>query len=167
MVLAPGVRMRLTYNVDKDKGFVNGNSGITRSLLRKDVFILQSSQNVSILVRPITVKGRKFLPVTYGWATTVRRGQGATLDNVGLWFDRRQADRGYAYVGVSRAKRRSDIFILGKVMRTDWRPVGGDPGQEQTHLSAISESSDEEEDGPSSSELGSVEEQDFSSLSSE
>ena len=78
--------------------------------------------------------------------------------------------RGYAYVGVSRAKRRSDIFILGRVRRTDWRPVGGDPGQEQIHLSAISESSDEEEDGPSSSELESVEssqEPDFSSFSSE
>ena len=97
VVLAPGMRMRLTYNVDKDKGFVNGNSGIIRALLRKDVFILQSTQNVSILVHPITVKGRKFLPVTYGWATTMRRAQGATLDHVGLWFDRRQESQFYEY----------------------------------------------------------------------
>ena len=168
--LALGMRIRLTYNVDKDRGFVNGNSGIIRALLRRDVFILQSTQNISILVHPITVKGRKFLPVTYGWATTMRRAQGATLDHVGLWFDRRLADRGYAYVGVSRAKRRNDVFILGRVRRTDWRPVGGNPEQEQEHLSAISESSNEEEDGPSSDDLESADssqEPDFSSLSSE
>ncbi|CAE7342621.1 unnamed protein product, partial [Symbiodinium sp. KB8] len=113
-----------------------------RSMLRSDVFLLHSDQGLPILVHPVTQKGRKFLPVTYGWATTMRRAQGVTLEKVGLWFDRMLPDRGYAYVGLSRAKRRADVFLMGKIRRTDWRPVGGEgrPG-EQTELSALSESS--------------------------
>ena len=141
VVLASGMRIRLTLNVDKERGFVNGNTGTVRSMLRSDVFLLQSDQGLPILVHPVTQKGRKFLPVSYGWATTMRRAQGATLDKVGLWFDRKLPDRGYAYVGLSRAKRRADVFLMGKIRRTDWRPVGGEarPG-EQTELSALSES---------------------------
>ena len=141
VVLASGMRIRLTLNVDKERGFVNGNTGTVRSMLRSDVFLLQSDQGLPILVHPVTQKGRKFLPVTYGWATTMRRAQGATLEKVGLWFDRKLPDRGYAYVGLSRAKRRADVFLMGNIRRTDWRPVGGEgrPG-EQTELSALSES---------------------------
>ena len=141
VVVASGMRIRLTLNVDKERGFVNGNTGTVKSMLRSDVFLLQSDQGLPILVHPVTQKGRKFLPVTYGWATTMRRAQGATLEKVGLWFDRKLPDRGYAYVGLSRAKRRADVFLMGKIRRTDWRPVGGEgrPG-EQTDLSALSES---------------------------
>ena len=151
VVLAPGMRIRLTYNVDKERGFVNGNSGVVRAVLRPDVFVLQSVQDLPILVHPITLKGRKYLPVSYGWATTMRRAQGATLEQVAIWFDRRLADRGYAYVGISRVKLHQDAFLVGRIRRTDWLPVGG--SGDQQHLSVLSESSDEEADGPSESEL--------------
>lgn len=110
-------------------------------MLRADVFILQSDQGTPILIHPVTQQGRKFLPVTYGWATTIRRAQGATLEKVGLFFDRKLPDRGYGYVGLSRAKRMLDVFLVHKIRRTDWRAVGGE-GQaaEQTQLSALSES---------------------------
>ena len=55
---------------------------------------------------------------------TIRRAQGSTLDTVGLLFDRRCADRGYAYVGSSRVRRRDDLWLVGRVRRTDWLPVG-------------------------------------------
>ena len=74
------------------------------------------------------------MPVVYAYATTMRRAQGSTLDLVGLKFDRRRADRGYAYVGVSRAQRQEDVYHLGHIRRSDWRPVGGDPrGNEQEY----------------------------------
>ena len=155
VVLDPGMRLRLTYNVDKDRSFVNGQMGSIRLMLRRDIFVLASDQGTSILVHPICVKGQMFLPVAYGWATTIRRAQGATLGRVGLWFDRRVADRGYAYVGVSRAKLKADVFHLGQIRRTDWRAVGGenDPG-EQSLPSVLSDStgSDERPDSESESE---------------
>ncbi len=166
VVLEPGMRMRLTHNVDKDRGFVNGNTGIVRAMLRRDVFILQSNQGIPILVHPITVKGKKFLPVAYGWATTMRRAQGATLTQVALWFDRKLGDRGYAYVGTSRAKTKNDVYLIGPIRRTDWRPVGGPHPNEQNELSVLSESTDGETE-PSCTASSSSAEPDFSSLSSE
>ena len=87
--------------------------------------------------------------MVYAYATTMRRAQGATLELVGLHFDRRRADRGYAYVGTSRAKLRRDVFLLGRIRRSDWLPVGGDArGGEQAEPGPMSESDSEE---PSSS----------------
>lgn len=85
------------------------------------------------------------VPVVYAYATTMRRAQGSTLDLVGLYFDRKKADRGYAYVGVSRVKRMLDAYHLGSIRRTDWLPVGKDPdGNEQEDPSFLSESGSEE-----------------------
>ena len=95
-----------------------------RLVLRRDVFVMEGSQRTSVLVYPITLRGRKFLPVAYGYAITMRRAQGATLNGVGLCFDRRMPDRGYAYVGTSRAKIRTSVFHMGKLRQTDWLPVG-------------------------------------------
>lgn len=98
-----------------------------------------------ILVHPVTIAGHKFMPVTYDYATTMRRAQGATLDLVGLYFDRKRSDRGYGYVGASRAKKQIDVFLVGKVRRTDWRPVGEDArGGEQEYPSVLSETESEE-----------------------
>ena len=90
------MRIRLTRNLDKDRGFVNGNLGTVESKLRPDVFVVKTMQDVLILVHPITVKGYKFIPACYAYATTMRRAQGATLEAACLYFDRSRPDRGYA-----------------------------------------------------------------------
>ena len=146
ILLTANMRVRLTHNVNKEEGYVNGNTGQIRKVLRRDVFIMESSQHTCILVYPITVNGRRYLPVAYGYATTMRRAQGATRDAIGLLFDRRMPDRGYAYVGTSRAKLSSMVFHLGRIRQTDWLPVGGTASEEHTCLSALSDSSDEQEE---------------------
>ena len=91
------------------------------------------------------------VPVVYAYATTMRRAQGSTLELTGLFFDRRRADRGYAYVGVSRVKWQADAYHIGPIRRSDWRPVGGDPdGNEQEHPGPMSESCEDDEFSPSS-----------------
>ncbi|CAE7408220.1 pif1, partial [Symbiodinium pilosum] len=109
-------------------GFVNGNVGTVRTVLRPDVFIFETIQNQLLL--------------------------GATMDAVGLHLDKKVPDRGYAYVGASRVKSHEDIFLLGSIRTTDWLPVGG-PGSPEEHikpgpLSDTSSSADEAE--PSSSD---------------
>ena len=100
-----GMRLRLTRNMDKDRGFVNGNLGtVLVTKLRPDVFVVKTMQGVLILVHPVAVKGYKLIPACYAYATAMRRAQGATLPAACLWFDRRRLDRGYAYVGTSRVK---------------------------------------------------------------
>lgn len=91
------------------------------------------------------------VPVLYAYATTMRRAQGSTLELTGLFFDRRRADRGYAYVGVSRVKWQADAYHIGPIRRSDWRPVGGDPdGNEQEHPGPMSESDEDNEVSASS-----------------
>ncbi len=77
-----------------------------------------------ILVHPIYDKKRCFLPCTYGYATTIRRAQGATYRHGCIWFDHTYPpERGYGYVAASRFKSKAGIYLFGKVRRTDWLPV--------------------------------------------
>ena len=145
MVFREGMRVRLTLNMDKARGFVNGCIGHVVRVLRRDVFVLRTVGNVLLLVHPVRRKGVVFMPCCYAYATTIRRAQGSTLEGVGLAFDRKRCDRGHGYVGASRAREAANLFLLGRVRRTDWRPVGPGAEGEQEVPSAMSWSTDEEE----------------------
>ena len=72
----------------------------------------------------MTDKRQCFLPCTYGYATTIRKAQGATYHHGCLWFDHcYPPERGYGYVGASRFKSMSGIYLFGKMRCTDWIPV--------------------------------------------
>ena len=60
MFLQPGRRVRLTRNLDKDRGFVNGNTGVIETVLSPQVFVLKSLQGTRILVHPVTDNGVTF-----------------------------------------------------------------------------------------------------------
>ena len=60
--LQPGMRVRLTRNLDKDRGFVNGNIGTIETMLTKDTFVLLTRQGIRILVHPVTDRGTTFVP---------------------------------------------------------------------------------------------------------
>ena len=83
----PGIKERLTRNFDKQRGFVNGAAGtVWESLCDNAVFIvkLHGTGNL-VLVYPMEEDGAIFLPCCYGYATTVRRAQGASLDHGCFW----------------------------------------------------------------------------------
>lgn len=88
MVFVQGMRIRLTRNLDEDRGFVNGTVGTIEHVLQKNVFVLQTTQNVRLIVHAIAINGETFMPCSFGYAMTVRRAQGSTLDLAGLLFDR-------------------------------------------------------------------------------
>ena len=79
-----------------------------------------------MLVHPIEEDGQTFLPCCYGYATTIRRAQGASLEQGCIYFDQRNyaAGRGYGYVAVSRFKSRKGCHLYRKLRRTDFLPVG-------------------------------------------
>ena len=126
----PGACVRLTRNVDKDRGYVNGAVGVVRRVLScttdgiPTVFTVELSTGVLVVVHPIIDKKIRFRPCTYGYATTIRRAQGATDRHGSLWFDHvHPPERGYGYVGASRFKSKSGIYLHGQIRRTDWLPV--------------------------------------------
>ena len=161
----PGLVLRLTRNFDKARGFVNGALCIVRESLNGNaIFIAQllSTGNL-VLLFPMEEDGARFLPCCYGYATTIRRAQGASLDLGALYFDQRKrhAGRGYGYVGVSRFKSRLGCFLYGKLRRTDFLPVGEDKDDEVLERGVDSETSDEDERGMEDAFQGSFGDDDF------
>ena len=128
IVVRVGLYVRLTRNLDKDRGFVNGAIGVIEVVLSQPqgVFLVRLTTGTLVLVHPIAVDDAQFLPCTYGYATTIRRAQGASLDAGCLYFDHcYPPERGYAYVGASRFKTKQGVFLFGRVRRSDWLPVVG------------------------------------------
>ena len=91
----------------------------------------------------------RFLPCCYGYATTIRRAQGASLSMGCIYFDQkyRCAGRGYGYVAASRFRTRGGCYLYGHKRRTDFLPVGGEDTEEVLERGYESKS-DEDEDGP-------------------
>ena len=118
-------------------------------LADRHCFILQLVPTRELVyVHPITDGGDVFLPCTYGYATTIRRAQGSTLDMGAVYFDHcYPPERGYAYVAVSRFREARFVYHFGKLRRSDWLPVGsGEDALEQTMRSNESAASDDEWD---------------------
>ena len=99
ILVIPGLIIRLTRNFDKQRGFANGAlAAICDSLDGNRVFTarLLNSGNM-ILIHPMEEDGARFLPCCYGYATTIRRAQGADIFHGCLYMDNRwhTAARGY------------------------------------------------------------------------
>ena len=123
-----GILIRLSRNFDKQRGFVNGAlAEIEYPLRGNSVFTarLIGTGNM-VLVHLMEEDGAVFLPCCYGYATTIRRAQGADLFHGCIYMDlkSRAAARGYGYVAASRFKFRSGCYLYGKLRRTDFLPVG-------------------------------------------
>ena len=146
-----GLVLRLTRNLEKSRGFVNGALAVVcESLLGNAVIIarLIGTGNL-VLIHPMEEDGSRFLPCCYGYATTIRRAQGASLDMGCIYFDqhRHHAGRGYGYVAVSRFKTKAACHLYSKLRQTDFLPVGEEKEDEVLERGMQSETSDEEEAG--------------------
>jgi hypothetical protein len=148
MCIRKGMMVRLTRNLDKERGFVNGALGLVVDILQANrIFTVRVSTGSMLLVHPIVQGDRLFLPCTYGYATTIRRAQGATLDMGCVYFNHSYPpERGYGYVAVSRFKTKDGVFHFGPLRRTDWLPVGAGNDAEQTtrEVDSMSDNSDDE-----------------------
>ena len=145
----PGILLRLSRNLDKQRGFVNGAlCTVLESLSGNSVIVAQllGTGNL-VLIHPMEEDDQVFLPCCYGYATTIRRAQGASLDMGCIYFDQRKhvAGRGYGYVAVSRFKSRAGCHLFGKLRRSDFLPVGEEKESDALERGYLSLSSDDEE----------------------
>ena len=91
VVYTNSLKLRLTRNQDKQRGFVNGATVVVCESLRGNaVFTARTvgSGNM-VLIHPMEEEGANFLPCCYGYATTIRRAQGADLHHGALYFDQK------------------------------------------------------------------------------
>ena len=150
MLARPGILLRLTRNLYKQRGFVSGAIAVVCESLRGNaVFVakLLSSGNY-VLVHPMEEDGAVLLPCCYGYATTIRRAQGSSLSQGCIYFDQKKfaAGRGYGYVAASRFQSRSGCFLYGKLRRSDFLPVGA-PGPEEVCERGYLSLSDDDDEG--------------------
>ena len=148
IVAVEGLCLRLTRNLDKDRGFVNGAIGTVVKALTDHIFIVRLTTGNLILLHPVSGGGEgTFMPCTYGYATTIRRAQGQSLAMGCLYFDHcYPPERGYGYVGASRFRTANGLYHFGTIRRTDWLPVGGDPSMEQVDRGVDSQASDSDDE---------------------
>ena len=72
------------------------------------------------------------------------RRRGVLYRWVLFFFDHKfAADRGYGYVGASRFRSAAGLYHYGRLRRSDWRPVGGDPSIEISEREGDSANTDE------------------------
>ena len=89
-------KVLLTRNFDKRRGFVNGALGeVYESLVGNHIFVVQliGTGNL-VLVHPTEERGQILVPCCYGYATTIRRAQGASLDCGCIYFNQKKRAAG-------------------------------------------------------------------------
>jgi ATP-dependent exoDNAse (exonuclease V), alpha subunit - helicase superfamily I member len=123
------MRVTLTVNVNKDIGFVNGKQGVVKDV-RGPTIVVEISGGRELVVFPYTepwvdgVRGRTFYPLRAGYAVTLTKIQGATLEHVTVWLDRPNT-RAAGYVAISRVEYMSQVRFLGQLTRNHFIPTFG------------------------------------------
>lgn len=139
-----GMRIILTQNRDKRNGVVNGQTGLIMMMSGSTVFVklpngkVVSVYPVSAIIResendgPEKARIKTCYPFVPGYALTICKSQGQTLDNVVVWFDTETLGSGTAYVALSRVKSLQNIAFLTPLQLSHFRPVTFETSHEHT-----------------------------------
>ena len=123
-----GMRIFLTRNLNKEDDFVNGMGA---KVLAYDphsrALEVRTDSGNRVAVYPYTENVDKCgrvtcYPVRLGYASTVQKVQGATLDHVTIFLDR-PGCKAAAYVALSRVKTDDDYLIAGKITPRHFVPA--------------------------------------------
>ena len=126
------MRVTLTRNVNKAIGFVNGMTAEVLGV-RGHVIVARTRNGSILTIFPFTdteveVQGMKrqctYLPLRLGYATTLVKVQGATLEQVVFWLDVANVPAA-GYVALSRVQRDADWKFIGHVTPHHFTPAVG------------------------------------------
>ncbi|CAK9101303.1 ATP-dependent DNA helicase PIF1 [Durusdinium trenchii] len=128
VLLYVGLRVLLTRNQDKQNHYVNGMLADVEAFHPESQCLQVLTQSGKRLaVYPFTdtnvPKGRVvYYPVRVGYAGTIHKYQGAELQHVTLWLDRKYSPAA-GYVALSRVARDEDYLIGGIVTADHFIPA--------------------------------------------
>lgn len=119
LVLKVGAEVIFTQN-DPQKRWINGTQGVVRQIKDKKVTV-EKRFGREVTVEPVSfdlmnaegeiVMSASQFPLNLGYATTIHKSQGATLDKV--WCDLSQLwEPGQAYVALSRLRDSSGLNLI-------------------------------------------------------
>ena len=120
-----GMRLHLTRNMAKARDFVNGMEATVRAFHATSGCLTVRTANGKLLaVYPYTDRetGATFYPVRIGYAGTIYKIQGHTLDHVTVWLDR-EGSRAAGYVAFSRVRKDRDYLLGGDMQPQHFVPA--------------------------------------------
>ena len=96
--------LTLTRNLNKSGGYVNGQRVTVVDVFQNGI-LTQTATGKLIMVHPYTDQetGVVLFPIRLGYATTLHKIQGATLDHLTIWLDVPNVEAA-AYVALSRVR---------------------------------------------------------------
>lgn len=115
--LKPGARVILLSNISVTRGLCNGATGVFKK--QKDDFLVCDFENEEVLIKKtkfeVHEKGklifeREQYPLALGWAISIHKSQGMSLDSVAIDFARIFAPH-QAYVALSRARNYEGLYL--------------------------------------------------------
>ena len=126
-----GMRLSLTRNINKGQDYVNGMSCIVEAVNQHSLEVQTASGRRLVISRITedktlhdnTVYRSTFFPVRLGYATTLHKVQGSTLEYMAVWLDKPNV-RAAGYVALSRVRRDSNWCFFGQLTVehfTPWR----------------------------------------------
>ncbi|SAM02760.1 hypothetical protein [Absidia glauca] len=118
-----GARVMMLHNYDVEGGWVNGTLCTVLSMETDTIIVCKVDHPDSIFpvtgitrTVPMSSYSRCQFPLTLGWALTIHKVQGLTLDKVSLYLSSFFAP-GLLYVALTRVRRLEDLtFILSDVI---------------------------------------------------
>ena len=126
-----GARILLTRNLDKKRDFVNGMAATVLGMKRSSVVVQTKTGKILTVfphrdeeARDENHAGVAYLPLRLGYATTLQKIQGATLDHATIWLDAANIEAA-GYVALSRVRRDADWRFLGHLTPHHFTPASG------------------------------------------
>jgi ATP-dependent DNA helicase PIF1 len=118
--LKPGAQVLLCANIAPEAGLVNGSRGIVRKISDSGLPVVRFANGVKGIINPytwVTRVGKEGyiaytqIPLRLGWAVTIHKSQGMTLDYIQIDLGSTIFTHGQAYVALSRAKSLDGVTI--------------------------------------------------------
>jgi len=108
-----GMRVTLTKNLNKYVDYVNGMQAEVQGVYRSGLRV-KTKTGYQVMIYPWTDEFKQtFLPVRLGYAHTLLKVQGATLEHMTIWLDMPNIEAA-GYVALSRVQHDKDWRFVGK-----------------------------------------------------
>ena len=122
-----GMRLVLTQNLNKRQDFVNGMTATVEAYHDESGCLQVLTKTGKRLAVPCVrerVEGFDidYFPIRCGYASTIQKVQGQTLEHVTIWLDRRGC-KAAGYVAMSRVKTDADYLIAGPATPSHFVPA--------------------------------------------
>ena len=128
MPLYKGMRLHITRNINKEADFINGMEATVEAYdaMSKCIHVVTKTRR-HLAIYPITdyVEDSGYVtayPLRPGYASTVHKLQGAELEHITIWLDRKFA-KAAGYVAMSRVQHDTDYLLGGKLTRKHFTPA--------------------------------------------